>query len=138
MKKTIYSILAIIVIGLIAFITYIALTNEDNGKRKAIDGTSIDWNLLLDDESVPWILQIKVDHVAVEDSVFYFDFIKKFNDHADLISNKKKKGYSKVYVRFDKAGHLQLAYDKTKYDGKETTFYIKTSVIEENLKENKY
>lgn len=137
MKKIIYMtsimIAFIIVIG---FALYIFFPNEDNGKRTSIEGTSIDWRVFLDDASVPGIIQIKIDDVDVEDSAYYMDLIKKFNENPKFISNDKKNGYSKVYIKFDKAGYIQMAYDKTKYDGKETTFYIKKSVIKENIIEN--
>lgn len=137
--KPVLFILFMVLFGLALFSIF--STGDDNGIRKAIDGTKIEWELLLTDldegdDSVPGIVQIKVNNVEVKDSMYYIDFVKIFNEHSKLISDDKKNGYSKVYVNFDKVGFIQMSYTRTKYNGKETTFYIKTSAIEELLKEN--
>lgn len=137
MRKIIKYSLIIIVILAISFVIYALLNSgEDNGKRKVIEATKIDWTLVLDNGEVPGVSIIKVENVEIYELRDYVEWIKIFNKNNDLISNTEKNGYSKIYVMFDKAGFISTDYTPTKYNGKETTFYIKTNLIEKLIKEN--
>lgn len=138
MKKTTAITLSIMSMLLIAFVGFIAFgilnSKEDDGKRESINGTEINWDLIIREESVPEVLLIKVNDLEVADAANYLTFIETFNENPKLISDDKKNGYSKIYVKFTKISFIEMTHSRTKYDGKKTTFYIKNSAVEELLR----
>lgn len=138
MKKTTAITLSVMLMLLIAFVGFIAFgilnSKEDDGKRESINGTEINWDLIIREESVPEVLLIEVNDLEVADAANYLIFIETFNGNPKLISDDKKNGYSKIHVEFTKISFIEMTHSRTKYDGKETTFYIKNSAIEELLK----
>lgn len=62
MKKILKYILLLVLLSIVGVIAYALLNSgEDDGKRKAIEATKIDWMLLVENDSVPGVFEIKVD-----------------------------------------------------------------------------
>lgn len=126
--------LGLILVVLIAFL--LITSEEDDGKRKTIQVSKVDWNILLEDESVDGVETIKVENETIFKRDDVVEYVKIFNKNKKFISNTKKNGYSKIYVMFEKNNYISTDSFTTKYNGKETTFYIKTTLIEDLFKEN--
>lgn len=136
MKKIIkYTILISFMIG-IGFIAYIILSSgEDNGERKPINAIEVKWKTLSEDDVVYGVQNIIIDNEKINNIDYYNELIETF--HENNLSNEPKKGYVKVYVKFTNIGYLQESETRTKYEGKDTVFYIKETAVERVVKANK-
>lgn len=152
MKKKLLIGSIVLFMSAILFLFYIQ--KEDDGKRKAIDVHKVDWEVFqydgLEDSDKdeeyykyePWewhsiygVNQIEIDNHLAHDTMYDPQLIELFRANPELISNENKKGFVSVYVRFEKEPYFNMISPTTKYDGKDTRFYIKESVVAEVLKE---
>lgn len=128
-KLTLLGITTAIIVFLISFSTYILATNDDSGKRTSIQASSIDWNILLESEVTSAINDITINGNLLVNSDDYLTFTEKLAEDPTLVSEKPFENSSEIYVKFDHAGYFQMYYDKTKYDSKETTFFVSNDLV---------
>ena len=129
MKKLLFFYLICISSMLVA-----CASEADDGKREPISAKNVDWSYFVKGGNESNIYDIQLDGQSIDDVKEYHELLILIDENQEQIKEDEMVNYTKVYVRFNKLGKLTQANEVNKYDGKETTFYLKKTIFSSYLK----